>query len=216
MESSPNFQLKANALEIIQNYRVPDLQVNLPFPLQFRTRKYSFIQALLKYARLSQQGNKRELFQRCRILLSSNVSSQLLNKINQIELTRINATKSHHSSALRNVIPPPPPTPAIHTLPSPNQIQYVHLPFFEKMRTMDCINIPVDWNTFPPLRLVLTDFDVDLILKGLAKVLLRIAPTILSDKQNDVLPPYLFIQCNVSFRFQSKTIGLIFFFSRVK
>jgi hypothetical protein len=66
------------------------------------------------------------------------------------------------------------------------------------MRTIDSVNIPVDWNTFTPLRFILTDFDVDLILKGLAKVLLRIVPTILPEKQNDVLPPYLLIQCNVS------------------
>jgi hypothetical protein len=66
------------------------------------------------------------------------------------------------------------------------------------MRVIDCINIPVDWSTFTPLRFILTDFDVDLIVKGLAKVFLRIVPTILAEKQNDVLPPYLLIQCNVS------------------
>lgn len=80
----------------------------------------------------------------------------------------------------------------------PNQVQYVSLPFYEKMRTIDCMNAPIDWNSAPPLRFILTDFDVELILKGLAKVFLRIAPTIVSEKQNDVLPPYIFIQCNVS------------------
>ncbi len=89
-------------------------------------------------------------------------------------------------------------TPPVDNLPPPNHIQYVHLPFYEKMRAIESINIPVNTNTYPPLRFILTDFDVDLILKGLAKVFLRIAPTILSEKQNDVLPPYLFIQCNVS------------------
>lgn len=29
MDPSTNFQMKANALEIIQNYRVPDLQVRI-------------------------------------------------------------------------------------------------------------------------------------------------------------------------------------------
>ena len=66
------------------------------------------------------------------------------------------------------------------------------------MRTIDCINIPVDWNTFPSLRFLLTDYDVDFLLKGLAKVFLRIAPTLITEKQIDVLPPYLFVQCNVS------------------
>jgi hypothetical protein len=177
MDSSSNFQLKQNALQIIQNYRVPDLQ------------------ALLKYARLSQQGNKRELLQRCKILLSSNISSQLYSKINQIEITRLNATKSHNSSSIRHSIVSS-PTSSINILPSPNHIQYVHLPFYERMRVIDCINIPVDWSTFTPLRFILTDFDVDLIVKGLAKVFLRIVPTILAEKQNDVLPPYLLIQCN--------------------
>jgi len=31
MDSTSNFQLKANALEIIKNYRVPDLQVKFHF-----------------------------------------------------------------------------------------------------------------------------------------------------------------------------------------
>ncbi len=135
--------------------------------------------------------------QRCKVLLSSNVSSQLFNKINQIEITRLHATKSHHSPSIRHSIVSI-PTSSINILPPPNHIQYVHLPFYEKMRTIDSVNIPVDWNTFTPLRFILTDFDVDLILKGLAKVLLRIVPTILPEKQNDVLPPYLLIQCNVS------------------
>ena len=60
--------------------------------------------------------------------------------------------------------------------------------------------MPVDRKTFPTVRFTLTDFDVDLILKGIAKVFLRIAPTIIHDKQNDVLPPYVFVQCNVSLR----------------
>ena len=67
------------------------------------------------------------------------------------------------------------------------------------MRTVESVNIPVDWNTFPPLRFLLTDYDVEFLLKGSAKVFLRIVPTILSEKQTDVLPPYLFVQCNVSF-----------------
>jgi hypothetical protein len=54
MDSSSNLQFKINALEIIKTYRVPDLQ------------------ALFDYARLSRQGNKSELFQRCKILISAN------------------------------------------------------------------------------------------------------------------------------------------------
>lgn len=166
---------RANALQIIQNYRVPDLQ------------------ALLKYARLSQQGNKRELFQRCKILLSSNVSSQLLNKINQIEFTRLSATKSHQINSNRSTTIH---SSTITNLPCAKQIQFVHLPFYDKMRTIECINIPTDANAFPSLRFVLTEFDVDLILKNLARIFLRLVPTCLTDKQNDVLPPYLFVQCN--------------------
>ncbi len=168
-----------------------------------------YFQALLKYARLSQQGNKRELLQRCKILISSNVSSQLFNKINQIEVTRINSTKSHHSSISSSPRQPIvlSSTPSIDTLPLPNHIQYVHLPFFEKMRTIECINIPIDWHACPPLRFTLTDFDVDLILKGLAKVFLRIVPTILAEKQNDVLPPFYFKGQVVINNNVSKTIG---------
>ena len=185
MDPSTSFQLRANALEIIQNYRVPDLQ------------------ALLKYARLSQQGNKRELFQRCKLLLSTHISSQLFNKINQIELTRLHTIKSYHSTSIQKptVVSP---LPANNTnnnnnlLPPPHHIQYVNLPFFERMRSMESVNIPVDWNTFTPLRFALTEFDVDLILKGAARVFLRLAPTIISEKHNDVLPPYLLVQCNVS------------------
>lgn len=156
----------------------------------------------MKYARLSQQGNKRELLQRCKILLSSNVSSQLFNKINQIELTRIHTTKSFHSPIIRQPIIATPP-PENNLLPPANHIQYVNLPFFERMRSIESVNIPVDWNTFTPLRFTLTEFDVDLILKGMARIFLRLAPTIISEKHNDVLPPYLLVQCNVSFR-QSK------------
>lgn len=112
-------------------------------------------------------------------------------------MTRLHTTKSYHVAPIRHTVVTP-PTPPSSALPAANQIQYVHLPFFEKMRTIECVNIPVDWNTFSPLRFTLTDFDVDLILKGVAKVVLRVAPTILSEKQADVLPPYLLIQCNVS------------------
>ena len=158
----------------------------------------SLFQALLKYARLSQQGNKRELFQRCKILLSANISSQLFNKINQIELTRLHTTKSYHSSSIRQTIVSSPISTNNDPLPAPNQIQFVNLPFFEKMRLIESVNIPVHWNNFTPLRFAFTEFDVDLINKGLARIFLRMAPTIISEKQNDVLPPYLLIQCNVS------------------
>ena len=103
----------------------------------------------------------------------------------------ISSSYNQHSIALS-------PTPPIDLLPLPTHVQYVHLPFFDKLRTIECINIPVDWNAFSPLRFILTDFDVDLILKGTARVFLRLAPTIISEKQIDVLPPYLFVQCNVS------------------
>ena len=112
-------------------------------------------------------------------------------------MTRLTATKSHHAPAIRHAIISS-PTPPMDIVPPANHIQYAHLPFFERMRTIECVNIPVNWSTFSPLRFTLTDFDVDLIFKGIAKVLLRIVPTITPDRQNDVLPPYLLIQCNVS------------------
>ncbi|CAF3454149.1 unnamed protein product [Rotaria sp. Silwood1] len=189
MSSSSNLQIKENALEIIKNFRVPDLQ------------------AVLEYSCLSRQGNKRELFQRCKTLISSSLTSQLINKINQINITRINSTRPQRSAVSlpisatsrdyhnqQSIILSP--KSSIDNLPSPNLVQNVHLPFYDKLRTIECINIPVDWNKFSPLPFILTEFDVDYILKGIAKVLLRIAPTITSEKQNDVLPPYLFIQCN--------------------
>ena len=162
-----------------------------------------------------QQGNKRELLQRCKILLSSNVSPQLFNKINQIEITRVNATRSHSSTIRQSITPTHPPS-SVNILPPPNHIQYVHLPFYEKMRMIDCVNIPVDWNQFNPLRFILTNFDVELILKGLAKIFLRIVPTVLGEKQNDVLPPYLLIQCNVSRIIRSISFRDFLFFFRVR
>ncbi|CAF1538841.1 unnamed protein product [Rotaria sordida] len=203
MSSSSNLQLKENALAVIRNYRVPDLQ------------------ALLEYACLSRQGNKRELLQRCKILICSSLTPQLINKIHQINITRLNSTRSQRpsvslpiSSTSHNYHNQHPiilsSNSTIDNLPSPNLVQSVRLPFYDKLRTIECINIPVDWNKFSPLRFILTDFDVDFILKGIAKIFLRIAPTITSEEQNDVLPPYLFVQCNgqtVINNNVSKTIG---------
>jgi len=67
------------------------------------------------------------------------------------------------------------------------------------MRTIECSNMPVDWHTFSPIRFLLNETDIDLIRKNSAKIFLRIAPTILHERHNDVLPPYLFVQCNVNF-----------------
>ncbi|CAF1290422.1 unnamed protein product, partial [Adineta ricciae] len=88
------------------------------------------------------------------------------------------------------------PTSSIDNLPLPQQIQYVNLPFYEKIRTIECINMPVDKKSFLPLHFTLTEYDINLIVKGVGKVFIRIAPTIIHDKQCDVLPPYVFIQCN--------------------
>jgi hypothetical protein len=83
-------------------------------------------------------------------------------------------------------------------LPAANQIQFMSLPFFDKMRTIDASNIPVDWQTFSPMRFSLNETDIDLIRKNTARVFLRIAPTVVQERHNDVMPPYLFVQCNVS------------------
>ena len=61
------------------------------------------------------------------------------------------------------------------------------------MRTIECINMPIDWHTFSPLRFLLNETDIDLIRKNIAKVFLRIAPTISYERHNDVLPAL----CNV-------------------
>lgn len=66
------------------------------------------------------------------------------------------------------------------------------------MRTIESSNMPVDWNTFSPLRFTLNETDIELIRKNTAKIFLRIAPTVVNERQNDVLPPYLFVQFNVS------------------
>ncbi|CAF2048625.1 unnamed protein product [Rotaria magnacalcarata] len=168
MNPSASSQLKENALDVIRLFRVPDLQ------------------AILEYARLSRQGNKRELFERCRIVICSKLTPQLINRINQINLTRINSTRPHYplisypvqseARDYRNqnsiVQPLKPP---VEDLPAPDLVQNTDLPFFERIRNIDSINIPVDC---------------------FAKVFLRISPTIVSEKQNDVLPPYLFVQLN--------------------
>ncbi|CAM4921904.1 unnamed protein product [Rotaria socialis] len=189
MNSSPSSQLKENALDVIRLFRVPDLQ------------------AILEYARLSRQGNKRELFERCRIVICSKLTPQLINRINQINLARINSTRPLHpllsypvQSGVRdyrnqNPIVQPPKPPVDH-LPAPDLVQNTDLPFFERIRNIDSINIPVDWNSFAPLHFILSDYEINFIHKGFAKVFLRILPTIVSEKQNDVLPPYLFVQLN--------------------
>jgi hypothetical protein len=66
------------------------------------------------------------------------------------------------------------------------------------MRTIECSNMSVDWHTFSPIRFVLNETDINLIRKNSAKVFLRIAPTILNERHSDVLPPYIFVQCNVN------------------
>lgn len=172
-------------------------------PLPFDV--FSF-QALLDFANLSRQGHKRDLFQRCKNLVASNFTPQLANKIHQINNTRANSSRSHHATSStsssvassRNHPIVLPKTPPIEVLPASNQVQFVSLPFFEKMRTIESVNIPVDWHTFSPVRFALNETDIGLIRKNTAKVFLRIAPTLVPDRHNDVLPPYLFVQCNVS------------------
>lgn len=189
MEASLHTQLRANALDIVTQYRVCDLQ------------------ALLDYARLSRQGNKRELFQRCKLLVSSYLTPQLAGKIQQINQARVNSSRTlttsrAFSSQLARstpiALPSPSLPPATDILLPATRVQYVPLPFFDKIRTIECVNVPVDWTKFSPLRFTLTDFDAELLLKGLAKVFLRIGPTLDTERHNDVLPPYLFVQCNVS------------------
>ncbi|CAF1579065.1 unnamed protein product [Adineta ricciae] len=182
MNSSSSSPSKSSALEVIKNYRVSELQ------------------ALLDFASLSRQGQKRDLLQRCKILISSNFTPQLANKIQQINNTRTRPSRSNHVSSSTTssrhqpiVLPKTPPT---EVLPQANHIQFTSLPFFEKMRTIECANMPIDWHTFTPIRFVLNETDIDLIRKNTAKVFLRIAPTVVSERHNDILPPYLFVQCN--------------------
>ena len=179
--------------------------------MNFQRRKqiyFFFIsQALLEHANVVRQGQKRDLLQRCKILINTNFTPQLANKIHQINNARTRSSRSsrsHHvssssaSSSSRNHPIVLPKTPPIEVLPQPNHIHYVNLPFFEKMRTIESTNMPVDWHTFSPIRFVLDETEVNLIRKNFAKVFLRIAPTIANERHNDVLPPYIFVQCNVS------------------
>jgi hypothetical protein len=173
--------------------------------LQKQKNSFFYFQALLDYANLSRHGNKRDLLQRCKSLITSNFSPQLANKIQQINNTRPQPSRSHHvsssssSSSSRHHPIVLPKTPPIEVIPQANHIQFINLPFFEKMRTIECSNMPVDWHTFSPIRFLLNETDIDLIRKTSSKVFLRIAPTILHERHNDVLPPYLFVQCNVNF-----------------
>jgi len=168
---------------------------------KLKNQSLFFVQALLDHANLPRQGHKRDLFQRCKSLITSNFTQQLANKIQQIENTRPHSSRSHHVSSSSSSRHHPivlPKTPPIEVLPLANHIQFINLPFFEKMRTIECSNMPVDWHTFSPIRFLLNETDIDLIRKNSAKIFLRIAPTIVSERHNDVLPPYLFVQCNVS------------------
>lgn len=168
---------------------------------------------MLDYANLPRQGQKRDLLQRCKILIGTSFTPQLANKLQQINRTRLRTTRSNHvssstSSSTRQCPIVLPKTPPLEILPSANQIQFISLPFYDKMRTIESSNMPVDWNTFSPLRFTLNETDIDLIRKNTARVFLRIAPTIIQERHNDVLPPYLFVQCNVNFCFLS-----LFFFN---
>ncbi|CAF0828688.1 unnamed protein product [Rotaria sordida] len=186
MSLSTSSHAKSDALQSIKNYRVSELQ------------------ALLDVANLSRQGHKRDLLQRCKLLITSNFTPQIANKIHQINNTRTRPTRSHHvssstsssSSSSRNHPIVLPKTPPIEVLPQANHIQFINLPFFEKMRIIESTNMPVDWHTFSPMRFSLNETDIDLIRKNIAKVFLRLAPTIIHERHNDVLPPYLFVQCN--------------------
>lgn len=163
------------------------------------------LKALLEFVRLSRQGNKRDLLNRCHGLLMSKWSQQLGHKIDQIHQARMTASRSfswtrHYPTNVSNnqtVIVPTAST-TNENLPQANLVQFVHLPFFDAIRNIECVNMPVNRKAFSPLQFHLTDFDIDLIVKGAAKVFLRLAPTIIPQRQNDVIPCYLFVQCNVS------------------
>ncbi|CAF2556863.1 unnamed protein product [Rotaria sp. Silwood2] len=183
MSSSTSSQAKSNALESIKNYRVSELQT------------------LLDVANVTRQGHKRDLLQRCKLVITSNFTSQMANKIQQINNARKRSSRSHRvssssSSSSRNRPIVLPKTPPIEVLPQANHIQFINLPFFEKMRNIECSNMPVDWHAFSPMRFTLNETDIDLIRKNIARVFLRIAPTTVHERHNDVLPPYLFVQCN--------------------
>ncbi|CAF0778115.1 unnamed protein product [Adineta steineri] len=184
MSSTSNFQSKTSALEAIKNYRVTELQ------------------ALLDHANLSRQGHKRDLLQRCKTLIASSYNPQIANKIQQINNTRTHSSsRSNHvssssSSSSRAHPIVLPKTPPIEVLPQPNLIQFTNLPFFDKIRTIGCVNMPVDWHTFSPMQFILNETDLGLIRDNSAKIFLRMAPTIVSERHNDILPPYLFVQCN--------------------
>lgn len=180
MDSSKNA-----AWDKIQNFRVADLQ------------------AVLEFARLPRQGYKRDLLLRCQILVTSKWSPQLGQKIEQIHQAKMNSSRtfswarqySTNLSTSQTVLVPT-TSSSDENLPLPNHVQFVHLPFFETIRNIESVNMPVNRKTFNPLHFHLTDFDVDLILKGVAKVFLRLAPTHVPQRQNDVIPCYLFVQCN--------------------
>ncbi|CAF2048647.1 unnamed protein product [Rotaria magnacalcarata] len=181
MSSSNNAYAKSTALEVIKNFRVPELQT------------------ILDYGNVPRHGQKRDLLQRCKLLISSSFTPQLANKIQQINKTRARSSRSNHVSSSTSSSKNPivlPKTPPIEVLPPSNQIQFINLPFFEKMRSIESSNMPVDWHSFSPFRFVLNDTDIELIRKNIAKVFLRIAPTTTLERHNDVSPPYLFVQCN--------------------
>ena len=164
-----------------------------------------YFQALLDYAKLPRQGTKHDLLHRCRVLIASSFNSQIANKIQQINKTRTRSSRSNRVSSTavssRNHPIVLPKTPPNEILPQANYVQFIALPFFEKMRTIESTNMPVDWHIFSPLRFALNDTDLDLIRKNIAKVFLRVAPTTIRERHNDVLPPYLFVQCNVKMIF---------------
>ena len=183
MDTCVSPRTKKEALDIIEQFRVPDLQ------------------AVLHYARVSRQGCKRDLFIRCQLLITSQWSAQLGSRIHEVNQARLNSRRTWTWS--RPFPDPsfqhsPMPLPPDDNLPPPTQVQYVRLPFYDPIRTLVCFNVPVNRKHFPSITFFFTDSDVDLILRGAAKVFLRLAPTTnTAERQNDVLPSYFFLQCNV-------------------
>ena len=171
----------------------------------FITRiRFFSLQAVLQFGRVSRQGCKLELLIRCRILISTQWSGQLANRIYEVDQARVNSRRSWSlvrqfpDPSFQRTSMPLSTIPDYDNLPPPTQVQYARLPFFDPIRTIACFNVPVNRKHFPSCTFFFTDSDVDLILRGAAKVFLRIAPTVnISERQNDVLPSYFFLQCNV-------------------
>ncbi|CAF0778338.1 unnamed protein product [Didymodactylos carnosus] len=215
---------KSAALNLVKQFRIQELQ------------------ALLDYAHLSHSGHKRDLQERVKKYIMLSYSPQVVLKIQQINLNRISSTKeviqtsrqqqqmfnksqqqnqriNINSQCYSSSSPQILPTHCSFTSSStyPNEIEFLPLPFYDKIKTIICSNINVEQMNLSPIRFTLNAEEIEQLhpssishTPSEMRLFLRFCVTNSFDQQIDVLPPYLYAACNGQSAIQqtvTKTMG---------